>query len=50
MDIGAAALYLASDAGSWISGAELKIDGGTLLRGKKFIKELLSEELIKSKL
>ncbi|CAJ0637691.1 14775_t:CDS:2 [Entrophospora sp. SA101] len=49
VDLGAAALYLASDAGSWISGAELRIDGGASLRGKNFDKKL-ARESTKSKL
>ena len=29
-DIGAAALYLVSDAGSWVTGKVLEVDGGTV--------------------
>ncbi|CAG8574807.1 4899_t:CDS:2 [Racocetra fulgida] len=34
LDMAGAALYLASRAGSWISGIELVVDGGTLLQFK----------------
>jgi 7-alpha-hydroxysteroid dehydrogenase len=29
-DIGAAALYLLSEAGSWVTGKVLEVDGGTV--------------------
>jgi len=38
-DVAGAALYLASNAGAWVSGSVVKIDGGTLLRGKELGKE-----------
>ena len=34
-DMAGIALYLASRAGAWASGSMVKIDGGTLLRGKE---------------
>jgi hypothetical protein len=38
-DIAGAALYFASHAGSWVSGAMVRIDGGTLLHGKDLGRE-----------